>query len=124
MNGRSLLKAALGASQAIGAQTKRQAHAGVIPKAEVYRYERDTQWVLLRSLVTDPGWKASDENSWTRIPCMTAYQGSLFMGSSTCYARYEAARNRRKPDACMQWKRERTSPSTMTSVPAGSTWRS
>jgi hypothetical protein len=31
---------------------------------------------------------------------MTAYQGSLFMGSSTCYARYEAARHPSEADAC------------------------
>lgn len=64
-------------------------YAGVIPKAEVYRYERANEWVLLRSLVTDPEWAAANGYSWTRVPCMTAFQGSLFMGSSTCYARHE-----------------------------------
>jgi hypothetical protein len=78
-------------------------YAGVIPKAEVYRYDRDSNWALaedyqydrdsgwtrLRSLVHWYNWSASDGHNWFRVPCLTQFQGRLYLGTSTCYGRYD-----------------------------------
>ncbi|MFB3924351.1 MAG: hypothetical protein ACE145_21735, partial [Terriglobia bacterium] len=78
-------------------------YAGVLPKAEVYRYDRDSNWALaedyhyerdsgwtrLRSMVQRHNWSASDVHTWFRVPGMTQFQGKLFMGTSTCFGRYD-----------------------------------
>jgi hypothetical protein len=64
-------------------------YAGVLPKAEVYRYERDTNWTLLRRLVQGADWNPASLPTWSRVPCLTVFQGRLFMGTSTCIGNYD-----------------------------------
>ncbi|PYS48196.1 MAG: hypothetical protein DMG13_26055 [Acidobacteria bacterium] len=64
-------------------------YAGVIPKAEVYRYESGQEWTLLRRLVVSPDWSPAKIATWSRVPCLTIFQGRLFVGTSTCFGRYE-----------------------------------
>jgi hypothetical protein len=62
-------------------------YAGVIPKAEVYRYEKEQEWTLLRRFVTSTKWLRADGLTWARVPAMTVFQGKLFHGTSECYGR-------------------------------------
>jgi hypothetical protein len=65
-------------------------YAGALPKGEVWRYGDGRQWVRVRQLVQNPAWDAGKLVSWNRVPCMTVYQGKLFVGTSTCHGRAEA----------------------------------
>jgi hypothetical protein len=58
-------------------------YAGVIPNAEVYRYEGDGQWTLLGSRVHP---KAT-LRTWCRLTAMASYQGRLFAGTGACAGR-------------------------------------
>lgn len=62
-------------------------YAGVLPKAQVYRYENDNQWTLLGNLATRPDWQQQHCASWSRVTCMSSYQGRLFAGTGACQAR-------------------------------------
>ena len=62
-------------------------YAGVIPKAECYRYEADGQWRLLGSLASRPDWAVADSNSWCRLTCLTSFQGKLFASTGSCRGR-------------------------------------
>jgi hypothetical protein len=71
-------------------------YAGVLPRAEIYRFEVDTRkhkydttWTLLRSLVQRPTWNPGDVHTWFRVPCLTQFQGRLYLGTSTCFGRYD-----------------------------------
>ena len=64
-------------------------YAGAIPKAEVYRYEGGTGWTRLRSLVSDFRWSPADVHTWFRVPSLTQFQGRLFLGTSSCFGRYD-----------------------------------
>ena len=73
-------------------------YAGVLPKAEVYRYEGGTDWTMLRRMVGSPYWSAgcrscgdspTSDCTWARVPCLTVFQGQLFMGTSTCQGRHD-----------------------------------
>jgi hypothetical protein len=60
-------------------------YAAVIPKAEVYRYEGGTEWTMLKALATNPKLDRDVPRSWTRVPCLTTFQGRLFAGTGTCH---------------------------------------
>jgi hypothetical protein len=62
-------------------------YAGVIPKAEVYRYETGMEWTLLRRFVTSRNWAAEDGFTWGRVPAMAVFQGKLFHGTSDQFGR-------------------------------------
>jgi hypothetical protein len=64
-------------------------YARVIPKAEVYRYEDDSRWTQLKSLVTDMGNSPMNTHGWSRVTCMAEFGGRLFQGTSTCFGRYD-----------------------------------
>ena len=62
-------------------------YAGLIPKAEVYRYEKDGDWKLLTSLARRPDWNVEKTHTWVRVTCLTAFQGRLFAGTGSCQGR-------------------------------------
>ena len=62
-------------------------YAGVIPKAQVYRYESDGQWTLLRSLAKRPDWHADRSPSWCRVTSLTSFRGRLFASTGSCQGR-------------------------------------
>src|SRR5690606_12776511 len=63
---------------------------GAIPKAELWRYEEEQNWTLIRQLVDDPNWGIKEPVTWNRIPCMTIYQGRLYCGISNCHGRADS----------------------------------
>jgi hypothetical protein len=62
-------------------------YAGLIPRAEVYRYERDGDWKQLGSLATRSDWTVDSVATWTRVTCLSAFQGRLFAGTGSCQGR-------------------------------------
>jgi len=62
-------------------------YAGVIPKAQVYRYEADGQWTLLASLASRPDWAEEDSPTWCRVTSLTAFRGRLFASTGACRGR-------------------------------------
>lgn len=62
-------------------------YAGLIPKAEVYRYEKDNDWKLLGSLAKRADWSTEQVASWTRVTCLSCFQGRLFAGTGSCQGR-------------------------------------
>lgn len=62
-------------------------YAGLIPKAEVYRYEKDNDWTLLASLAKRPDWEVDTFPTWNRITCFSAFRGRLFAGTGSCQGR-------------------------------------
>jgi hypothetical protein len=62
-------------------------YAGVLPLSEVYRYEEDNKWTRLAQLGQRPDWDAKNPDTWLRLTCMTSFQGKLFAGTGTCFAR-------------------------------------
>jgi hypothetical protein len=62
-------------------------YAGVIPKAEVYRYERDGDWTLLGHLAQRPDWEVNNYPTWLRVLCLTSFQGRLFGCTGSCKGR-------------------------------------
>jgi hypothetical protein len=62
-------------------------YAGLIPLAEVYRYERDNDWTLLGSLAQRPDWSVDTTETWTRVTCLSTFQGRLFAGTGSCQGR-------------------------------------
>lgn len=59
-------------------------YAGVIPKAEVYRYEAGREWTMVRRLVAAPDYDPEMTDGWSRVPCLTVFKGRLYAGTSTC----------------------------------------
>ncbi len=64
-------------------------YAGVIPKAQVYRYEADGQWTLMTSLASRPDWQDSSFDSWRRVTSLTSFRGMLFASTGSCRGRSE-----------------------------------
>lgn len=62
-------------------------YAGLIPKAEVYRYEKDNDWKLLGSLAKRADWDVEKVATWTRVTCISCFQGRLFAGTGSCQGR-------------------------------------
>jgi hypothetical protein len=62
-------------------------YAGVLPKAQVYRYERDGQWTLLSSLASRPDYDQAVCPSWNRVVSLTTHQGRLFAATGASQAR-------------------------------------
>ena len=72
-------------------------YAAAIPRAEVFRYERDAAWTSLRRLFAPPGWQpvlvrnmqASPDGDrrmreWTRVTSLTQHDGLLFASVGSC----------------------------------------
>jgi hypothetical protein len=71
-------------------------YAAAIPRAEVFRYERDGSWTSLRRLFGPPGWRpvlvrnmGTDEGfrrhrEWTRVTSLTQHDGLLFASVGSC----------------------------------------
>jgi hypothetical protein len=62
-------------------------YAGVIPKAEAYRYESDGVWTLLASLARRPDWAVEKSDSWLRLTSLTCFQGKIFGATGSCRGR-------------------------------------
>jgi hypothetical protein len=62
-------------------------YAGLIPLAEVFRYERDNDWRQLGSLASRPDWSVDVTATWTRVTCLSTFQGRLFAGTGSCQGR-------------------------------------
>ena len=62
-------------------------YAGVIPKGEVWRYDGDKKWIPVKQLVQNPNWAVKDIESWSRVLCMTIFQGRFYAGTSTVNGR-------------------------------------
>lgn len=62
-------------------------YAGLIPLAEMYRYERDGEWTQLGSLAKRSDWNVDTTATWTRVTCLSAFQGRLFAGTGSCQGR-------------------------------------
>jgi hypothetical protein len=72
-------------------------YGAAIPRAEVFRYERDGSWVSLRRFFQPPGWRPvlvrnmcrppdGDRRmrEWTRVTSLTQYDGLLFASIGSC----------------------------------------
>jgi hypothetical protein len=62
-------------------------YAGVIPKAECYRYEKDRDWTLLGHLAERPDWQVNNYPTWLPVLCLTSFQGRLFGFIGSCQGR-------------------------------------
>jgi hypothetical protein len=62
-------------------------YAGVLPKAQVYRYESDGHWTLLASLSSRPDYDTDVCPSWARVVSLTSHKGRLFAATGTSQAR-------------------------------------
>lgn len=65
-------------------------YGGALPKAELYRYDGDWNWTLMRRMVTNDNWNPEKLASWCRVPCFNVFDGKLFCGTSTCEGIAEA----------------------------------
>ena len=72
-------------------------YGATIPRAEVFRYERDRSWTSLRRLFDPPGWRPvlvrnmerppdGDRRmrEWTRVTSLTQHDGLLFASVGSC----------------------------------------
>jgi hypothetical protein len=72
-------------------------YGAAIPRAEVFRYERDRSWTSLRRLFAPPGWRPvlvrnmsrppnGDRRmrEWTRVTSLTQHDGLLFASVGSC----------------------------------------
>jgi hypothetical protein len=72
-------------------------YGAAIPRAEVFRYERDRRWRSLRRLYAPPGWRPvlvrnmqappdGDRRmrDWTRVTSLTQHDGLLFASVGSC----------------------------------------
>lgn len=72
-------------------------YAATIPRAEVFRYERDGSWTSLRRLFDPPGWRPvlvanmrrppdGDRRmrEWTRVTSLTQHAGRLYASVGSC----------------------------------------
>lgn len=72
-------------------------YAAAIPRAEVFRYERDADWTSLRRLFGPPGWRPvlvanmrrplnGDQRmrEWTRVTSLTEHAGLLYASIGSC----------------------------------------
>lgn len=72
-------------------------YAGTLPRAEVFRYERDGSWTSLRRFRNDPGWQPvlvrdmerppdGDRRmrEWGRVTSLTQHDGLLFGSVTSC----------------------------------------
>ena len=79
-------------------------YGAAIPRAEVFRYERDRSWTSLRRLFDPPGWRPvlvrnmsrppdGDRRmrEWTRVTSLTQHDGLLFASVGSCTSAAEDA---------------------------------
>ncbi len=71
-------------------------YSSTIPRAEVFRYERDGSWTSLRRLFDPPGWRPvlvrnmgtpegfERHREWTRITSLTQHDGLVFASVGSC----------------------------------------
>jgi hypothetical protein len=71
-------------------------YGATIPRAEVFRYERDGHWASLRRLFDPPGWRPvlvrnmgtpdgfRRHREWTRVTSLTQHDGLLFASVGSC----------------------------------------
>jgi Concanavalin A-like lectin/glucanases superfamily len=72
-------------------------YGAAIPRAEIFRYERDGSWISLRRLFEPPGWRPvlvrnmnrppdGDRRmrEWTRVTSLTQHDGLLFASVGSC----------------------------------------
>ncbi len=71
-------------------------YGAAIPRAEVFRYERDASWTSLRRLFDPPGWvpvlvrnMGTEEGfrrhrEWTRVTSLTQHDGLVFASVGSC----------------------------------------
>jgi hypothetical protein len=71
-------------------------YGATIPRAEVFRYERDGHWTSLRRLFDPPGWQPvlvrnigtpegfRRHREWTRVTSLTQHDGLLFASVGSC----------------------------------------
>jgi hypothetical protein len=72
-------------------------YGGAIPRAEVFRYERDQSWTSLRRLFDPPGWhpvlvanmrRPPDGDrrmrEWARVTSLTEHAGLLYASTGSC----------------------------------------
>ena len=71
-------------------------YSSTIPRAEVFRYERDGSWTSLRRLFDPPGWRPvlvrnmgtpegfARTREWTRVTSLTQHDGLLFASVGSC----------------------------------------
>jgi hypothetical protein len=66
-------------------------YTGVIPKAQLYRYESERNWTLLGSAASRPDgdWRSAGLESWCRITSFAQYRGRLYMSTGSCRGRHE-----------------------------------
>lgn len=68
-------------------------YSGVLPKAEVYRYDHDSHsnqpghWANLGSLASSPNWDPAVCPTWMRVLSLTTHQGRLFAATGASQAR-------------------------------------
>jgi len=71
-------------------------YGAAIPRAEVFRYERDASWTSLRRLFDPPGWAPvlvrnmgtpegfRRHREWTRVTSLTQHDGLVFASVGSC----------------------------------------
>src|SRR4029079_14656269 len=71
-------------------------YGATIPRAEIFRYERDGSWASLRRLFEPPGWRPvlvanmrgphGDRRmrEWTRVTSLTQHDGLLYASVGSC----------------------------------------
>jgi Concanavalin A-like lectin/glucanases superfamily len=72
-------------------------YAAGIPRAEVFRYERDREWTTLRRFFDRPGWRpvlvanmrrSADGDrrmrEWSRVTSLTQHAGLLYASTGSC----------------------------------------
>ena len=121
-------------------------YGAAIPRAEVFRYERDRSWTSLRRLFDPPGWRPvlvrnmarppdGDRRmrEWTRVTSLTQHDGLLFASVGSCTSAVEdapadvrgsvwcARRRCRRDDTAHAGS---GAPSHRRSAPRNSLWRS
>ena len=62
-------------------------YAGVIPKAQVYRFEKIDCWTLLNSLAGRADWSEDKLPSWCRVTSLTTFGGKLIASTGSCKGR-------------------------------------
>lgn len=61
--------------------------AGVLPKAQIYRYETDGHWSLLGNFASRRDWKSDVCPSWMRVLTLTTHKGLLWACTGASQAR-------------------------------------
>ena len=64
-------------------------YAGVIPKAQLWRYDGVGKVTLIKQLVENPDYSPDDVGSWCRVQCLTIFQGRLYAGTASCTGMFQ-----------------------------------